>query len=130
MKPEFIDINYQDDLICWGVGNNAVSPRMIAKIILREPNSKEEELLKLKYDKSKEIYDTYINLGQRLKPLGSSATSAEAKITFIHPEKMTVTWLQDNLTNDQKSRGLKPARGKWTIMSMIQMYLTKEIDFI
>ena len=129
-KPDFKDIYFDPDQVCWGRGNKVVGPQLLARIELREPTSEEEKEEMEEYTEAKEIYDKYINKGQRFKSSGPRATGVQCVITYIHPEKQLVTWKQDNLTDEETERGMRPARGKWPINSVISLFKAKEIEFI
>ncbi len=130
-KPKFEDVYYDPDSIRWGMGNYVVGPNLIATIKLRELNKKEEKKLKSELRSAKDVYEKYINKGQCFRPIGEKANEKiEAKITFINPTKQSVTWKQYNMTNEETSRGCKPAAGKWSINAMLVMQKNKEIEFI
>lgn len=130
-KPDFKDIYFDSNQVCWGLGNKVVGPQVLARIQLREPTSEEEKEEMEEYAEAKEIYDKYINKGQRFKPAGPRYNDkVQCVITYIHPEKHLVTWKQDNLTDKDASRGMKPAKGKWRINSVIRLFKAKHIEFI
>jgi len=131
MKKKFEQVSYNPNAPKWGLGNKVVGLQLLATIKLREKNKKELAAEKQDWQEAKSIYEKYINVGQRFKPIGERANKdVEAKITFIHNEKELVTWKQCNLTPSQIKMGCKPAAGKFSISSMIQMYKTKQITFI
>lgn len=130
-KPEFREINYDPNTICWGMGNHVVGPRLIARIQLREAEAEQEFKLKEDYERAEEIYDRYINVGQKFKPSGENANNGiVVKVTYIHAEKQLVTWKQVEFSEEFIHQGLKPAKGKWTINSMIHLYNSGRIEFI
>lgn len=125
-KLPFKEVFYDEKHICWGVGNDAVSLNLLARIKLRELNRKEERALKKNYDQAKKIYGDFINKGQRFKAIGEKANKGiVCKITFINSETQLVSWKQINAIAPYK-----PAAGKFLINSFIRMYQLKEIDFI
>ena len=90
-----------------------------------------EEKEKKEYCEAKEIYDKFLNVGQKFKPYGDKANKGvECKITYFHPTKQLITWKQYNLSNDFIEKGYKPASGKWLINSMITLVKNKQIEFI
>jgi hypothetical protein len=125
-KPNFEDILFDSDFIGWGVGNRILAPNLIGRYKFRglTPEESEEELKK--YNAAKDIYDKFINIGQKFKPAGDGAnTDVECKITFIHSEKQTVTWRQTNNTSTYKS-----ASGRWPINAMLGLVRLGSIIFI
>ncbi len=130
-KLEFKDVYYDPATICWGEGNDIVGPQLLARIQIREPNKKENAKALKDYNEAKEIYDQHFELGQTFKASKEKTISnVEAKITYIHNEKQTVTWKQYNLSKEQIADGIKPARGRWSINAMIKLCMTGEIEFI
>lgn len=130
-KPDFDKIYFDADDIVWGQGNHIVGLPILASIKFGEPSKEMQEKEKKEYFEAKEIYDKYINLGQKFKPSGDNANkNVECKITFFHSEKQLITWKQYNLSNDFKEKGFKPASGKWLINSMITLVKNKQIEFI
>ncbi len=130
-KLDFKDVYYDRSTICWGHGNNAVGLRCLASIQLREPTTKEEKEEMKDWLKAKDVFDTYINVGQKFKPVGKSdVSSVIAKITYIHNEKQSVSWKQCNMSDEYKQIGYKPAAGKFSIDAMLSLHRSKEIVFI
>jgi hypothetical protein len=128
---EFKDVNYNPNTICWGVGNRVVGPNLLASFRLKEMSKEEEDLLKLDYEKAKQIYEKHIIKGAKFIPCGKKAnTSIEAKITSVNIEKQYVTWKQYNLTDEQISNGYIPAAGKFSINTLISLVKTNEIKFL
>lgn len=125
-KPEFENINFDSDFICWGRGNYILKPNMIGRYKFRELTDEEKNAEQKKYDAAKEIYDTFINKGQKFKPAGTDANEkVEAVITFIHAEKQTITWKQINA-----DPSFKAANGKWSINAMLSLVKQGKIIFI
>lgn len=130
-KLDFKDVNYNPNTICWGVGNSVVGPQLLASFRFKEMSKEEEDLLKLDYEKAREIFENHIVKGAKFVPCGKKAnTFIEAKITSINLEKQYVTWKQYNLTDEQISNGYIPAAGKFSINSLISLVKTKEIKFL
>ncbi|MBV5282191.1 MAG: hypothetical protein JZU53_07115 [Paludibacter sp.] len=128
-KLDFTHIPYQK-VICWGHGNNAVGLQQLASIRLCEPTEKEIEAKRIDYNEAKEIYEKYINKGQKFQ---GSNKDIVAKITHINFEKFTVNYKQCNIDEYTEKHGLfngrpwKPAKGKFSINAMISLIRTKEI---
>lgn len=130
-KLPFEEILYDAHAVCWGRGNNAVGPQLLGIFQIREPNKKENARIKKDWEDAKQIYDKYINKGQRFKPWGLKANNTvTCKITAVNCAKQSVSWKQDNLTPDEAAKGYKPAAGKFSINAIIQLYRNNEIKFI
>ena len=56
-RPEFKYIHYDPETICWGMGNNIVGLRLMARIRLKEPDQKEMIEIKEDYEKAEEVYN-------------------------------------------------------------------------
>lgn len=131
MKPKFEGINYSNDVICWGHGNNLVGPAMLASIRFANESKKEIVARESDFKIAKDIYTKNINKGSLFRVVGDRAnTKIIAEITFINGTKNSVTWKQVNLTEKQISDGLKPATGKWNISAFIKMCKGNYVEFI
>lgn len=128
-KPDFSYIYYDKGHICWGVGNDAIGPRLIARIAIpgAKISKKQEKAEKKDYEYAKEVYEKYVNKGVRFKSSGDRATRVEVKITHINFEKQTICWLQDNMTKEEIKKKYKPAKGKFVINSFITLLKHGEI---
>lgn len=125
-KPEFKYLRYDGQHICFPVsGNHVGSLQLLARIQFGEPTMEELIAEQNDYEFAKEIYDTWINVGQHFIGLGDTSTDAVCKITFIHPTKELVTWKQINAPEPYL-----PACGKWTIQNFISMCKSGQIAFI
>lgn len=94
---KFEELHYDPHTICWGLGNDIVGPQILARIQLREPTRKEDKKLKADYEKAKELFNKYVQKGMRFKPSGDDANKEVTfKITYIHNEKQSITWLQED----------------------------------
>jgi len=130
MKPNFEDINYNSDVICWGHGNNLVGPNLIASIRLKPESKKEIDARKKDIEAAKKIYTENINRGAKFIPKGDNAIKGiSAKIIFINSRTNTITWIQE-LTEKQTQLGYKPASGRWNISAVIKMVKESRIEFL
>ncbi len=132
-RLDFSQVQYDPKLICWGHGNKVIGPRLVA--IIANPDYKqskaEKEREKKDYEIAKNIYNVYILHGQKFSATSKGAnTQIIAKITFINPDKQSVSWKQCNLSNEDKAVGFKPASGKMSISAMIHLIKNKEIVFV
>jgi len=130
-KPEFHTIAFDPDIVCWGMGNKAVSPNLIATIKLRDPTEAEDAIAKESYEAAKKIYDDHITVGGIFRAIGPNANKQiTARITSVNADKSYITWKQNNLSENDKSIGYKPAAGKWPISVVISFVKNNEIEFI
>lgn len=131
MKPEFKLVEYDPRHICWTHGNKLLSPRVLAVIEVRKKNKKESEAEKKDYERAKYIYDNFINVGVKFKPVPQKRlynSNVIARITRVNIKNQTVSWVQDNFTEAQKKEGYKPAKGRWNICGMITQFKLNKIE--
>lgn len=127
---EFSQVHYDPNTICWGLGNNLVGPRLLARIKLREPTKKEEKAAFKDYKEAERIFTEYCNKGQRFKASGDTVNrEITCKITFVNIDKQSISWKQDNIHEmvNYSDIPLKPAAGKFSINGFISMIKSKGI---
>lgn len=129
-KPDFSHIGYDPHHICWGHGNNAVGPRLLARIKIDDKTTKAiDKKERLDYEAAKLIYDTYIKKGTCFTSGGKMGhRGVYVKITYIDFEKESICWKQYNIKDFDQ--GMKPAKGKFSINAFIALYRSKEIILI
>ncbi|MDD4972014.1 MAG: hypothetical protein PHT07_21515 [Paludibacter sp.] len=131
-KLDFKDVFYDSGTVCWGCGNDAIGPRLVARIKMRDLTPEEEAREREDWLKAKDIYEKYINRGQLFRPAGKTGNKdIVCKITFINPPNQKVSWKQAiTEENLKKMNYSKPAKGSFSINVMIRLYLNGEIEFI
>ncbi len=131
VRLKFQDVYYDPHTIRWGKGNDAIGLEVLATIKIREKTKKELLEEKKKFEAAEKIYEEFIQVGQKFRASGEKAIRGiECKITYIHYAKQAVSWKQYNMTEEQRSRGCKPAAGKFSINSMMALLKCGEIEFI
>ena len=129
MKPDFKDLKISLFSTAYGFGNKAICPVPVSIIILNEDQFDERQ--KETYYKKKEIYDKWVNKGQEFIPQGKSANKVVAKIIRVNPKTETVSWVQSNFEEGPNSLSKKiPAKGKWSINTIINLAMSGQIKFI
>ena len=129
LRPDFSELPIDTDIICWGQGNKAIGPRIIARFNIDpacECQKKEvDEAEMKKYLAWKAIYDDYILTGTRF----TGNKGITAKITRINYDSLSVSFLQEN-AKEVISKGYKPAKGKMYIGAFIAMVINESIRII
>lgn len=129
MRKLFEQIYYNPRTICWGVGNGAVGPSLIARIQLRPLTKKQQADEKKAWDSAKEIYDKFLWKGQLWKPAGKTANKdMTCKITYINPATQTVCSVHI-LSQSQIKKGYRAGKSKISINAFITMHKNGEIEF-